>query len=176
LRAWQTAWLLGAGTSADAGVPTAGQLIDELLAVLFCSENTVKRVELLSDPRWRDRVRTYYDGRGGLPDFSDVSFYSAIFERVYPDRDARARFVLDKLSGAQPHFGQHALAALVAAGLAPLLVTTNFDTLLEDAIRPALDPSARLTVLDRNRLPARRSRWRLMPVRSLSRSTETLVP
>src|SRR6266851_4971830 len=90
LRARQTAWLLGAGTSADAGVPTAGQLIDELLAVLFCSENAVKRVELLSDPRWRDRVRTYYDGRGGLPDFSDVSFYSAIFERVYPDRDARA--------------------------------------------------------------------------------------
>jgi hypothetical protein len=35
LRAKQTAWLLGAGASADAGVPTAGQLIDELLAVLY---------------------------------------------------------------------------------------------------------------------------------------------
>ena len=31
-----------------------------------------------------------------------------------------------------------------------MLITTNFDTLLEDAIRPALDPDspARLTVLD----------------------------
>ena len=31
LRARQTAWLLGAGASADAGVPTAGQLIDDML-------------------------------------------------------------------------------------------------------------------------------------------------
>ena len=81
---------------------------------------------------------------------ADNAFYSAIFEKVYPDRDARARFVLDQLAGRRPHPGQHMLAALVAAGLAPVLITTNFDTLLEDAIRPALDPdaAARLTVLD----------------------------
>ena len=69
---------------------------------------------------------------------------------MYPDRDARARFVCDQLAGRRPHPGQHMLAALVAAGLAPVLITTNFDTLLEDAIRPALDPypGARLTVLE----------------------------
>ena len=46
LRARQTAWLLGAGASADAGVPTAGQLIDELLAVLYCSENGIRHADL----------------------------------------------------------------------------------------------------------------------------------
>jgi len=148
LRAPQTAWLLGAGASADAGVPTAGQLIDELLAVLYCSENAIRRADLARDPRWRERVHVFYDGRLGLPPVADNGFYSAIFERVYPDRDARARFVMAQLAGRRPHAGQHMLAAMVAAELAPVLITTNFDTLLEDAIRPALDALARLTVLD----------------------------
>jgi len=150
LRAPQTAWLLGAGASADAGVPTAGQLINELLAVLYCSENGIRRVDLARDPRWQERVRAFYDGRNGLPRLAENEFYSAIFEKVYPDRDARARFVADQLAGRRPHPGQHMLAALVAAGLAPVLFTTNFDTLLEDAIRSALglDAAARLTVLD----------------------------
>jgi NAD-dependent SIR2 family protein deacetylase len=150
LRAPQTAWLLGAGASADAGVPTAGQLIDELLAVLYCSENGIRRADLARDPRWQQRVRIFYDGRNGLPPLADNAFYPAVFERVYPDRDARARFVCDQLAGRSPHPGQHMLAALVAAGLAPVLLTTNFDTLLEDAIRLALalDPGMRLTVLD----------------------------
>ena len=150
LRAAQTAWLLGAGASADAGVPTAGQLIDELLAILYCSENGIRHADLTRDPRWQQRVRGFYDGRYGLPAWADAAFYSAIFEKVYPDRDARARFIMDRLAGRRPHPGQHTLAPLVAAGLAPVLITTNFDTLLEDAIRPALDPAApaRLTVLD----------------------------
>jgi NAD-dependent SIR2 family protein deacetylase len=150
LRAPQTAWLLGAGASADAGVPTAGQLIDQLLAVLYCSENKIRHSDLVRDPRWQHRVRLFYDGRCGLPPLADNAFYSAVFEKAYPDRDSRARFVLGQLVGRRPHPGQHTLAALVAAGLASVLITTNFDTLLEDAIRPALDPEepARLTVLD----------------------------
>jgi hypothetical protein len=81
-----------------------------------------------------------------LPPLAENAFYSAIFEKVYPKRDARARFVREQLAGRRPHPGQH----MVAAGLAPVLITTNFDTLLEDAIRPALDldAAARLTVLD----------------------------
>ena len=149
LRASQTAWLLGAGASADAGVPTAGQLIDELLGILYRSENGLRPEDLDRDPRWREAVRAYYDGRHGLPPLAENSFYSAVFEKVYPDRDARARFIMDRMTGRSPHAGQHTLAALVAAGLAPVLITTNFDTLLEDAVRPALDPvGARLTVLD----------------------------
>ena len=57
LRAPQTAWLLGAGASANAGVPTAGQLIDKLLAVLYCSENGIHHADLARDPRWQQHVR-----------------------------------------------------------------------------------------------------------------------
>ena len=150
LRASQTAWLVGAGASADAGVPTASQLIDELLAVLYCSENGIRRSDLERDPRWQNLVRTFYDGRHGLPPIADSDFYSAIFEKVYPERDARARFVMAQLDGRRPHPGQHMLAALVAAGMAPVVITPNFETLVEDAVRPALDSATggRFTILD----------------------------
>lgn len=148
LRAPQTAWLLGAGASADAHIPTAAQLIDQLLARLYSSEQGVPLDELLSDGRWRTRVRHFYDGTHGLPPLADDAFYSGIFELVYPDRDARARFVMEQFAGFEPHLGQHTLAALVASGLASVLITPNFDTLLEDAIRPMLGPNERLTVLE----------------------------
>jgi hypothetical protein len=60
LRARQTAWLLGAGASADAGVPTAGQLIDELLLILFCDENNERRDTFnLSDSAGVDATFTF---------------------------------------------------------------------------------------------------------------------
>jgi hypothetical protein len=70
--------------------------------------------------------------------------------KVYPDRDARARFVMAQLDGRRPHPGQHMLAALVAAGMAAVVITPNFETLAEDAIRPSLDSTTggRLIVLD----------------------------
>jgi hypothetical protein len=83
LRAPQTAWLLGAGASADAGGPTAGQLIDELLAILYCSENGIRRTDLARDPRWQQWVHVFYDGRDGLPPLADSAFYSAIMYRLY---------------------------------------------------------------------------------------------
>jgi hypothetical protein len=151
LRARNTAWLLGAGASAEAGVPTAGQLIDQLLIELYSSENGIRGEEVLNRPHWKNSVYPLYDGQGGLPTIASDEFYSRIFERVYPDRDSRARFALKVLSGKQPHYGQHILAGLVLSDSAPLLVTTNFDTLIEDSIREMLayigDPK-RLTVFD----------------------------
>ena len=151
LRARNTAWLVGAGTSAEGQVPTAGQLIDRLLIELYASDNGLPVDQVLAQPRWQESVYPLYDGQGGLPKITDDAFYSAIFERVFPDRDARARFIMEALAGRVPHHGQHVLAGLAACDLAPLLVTTNFDTLLEDAIRemlPAVSSQARLTVLD----------------------------
>jgi hypothetical protein len=140
-RAPHTAWLLGAGASADASVPTASQFVDQLLARRYCTEHQVLPEALRSDSRWRERVRAAYDGVGGLPRFHDPAFYSELFVHTFQDRDARARFVLDQCRGRTPHVGQHILAGLVAAKQAPLLITTNFDTLLEDAINPMMQGS-----------------------------------
>jgi hypothetical protein len=126
-------------------------LIDRLLVELYASDNGLPVDQVLAQPRWQESVYPLYDGQGGLPRITDDAFYSAIFERVFPDRDARARFIMEALASRVPHHGQHVLAGLTACDLAPLLVTTNFDTLLEDAIRgmlSAVGAQARLTVVD----------------------------
>jgi hypothetical protein len=149
----QTAWLLGAGASAEAGMPTAGQLVDDLLLTLYCDETGQRRDDLdFSDPMTRMRVRAYYDGAHGLPRLASSDFYSAIFERVYPDREVRARYVADRLRRARPHPGHRVFAGLVAQGLVRLAITTNFDPLIEQAVDPMLaeacDPPQQLTRLD----------------------------
>lgn len=133
LRAAGTAWLLGAGASAQSGVPTAGQLIDRLLTELYARENDMTVYEVEARPDWLRLVHAAYDGRNGLPPLAATAMYSAVFDRVFADRDIRARWLEDMLDGRRPHFGHHALAAMMAAGVAPLVVTTNFDSLIEDA-------------------------------------------
>jgi hypothetical protein len=133
LRAPGTAWLLGAGASAESAVPTAGHLIDRLLTELYARENNLTVDEVMAGTNWLARVRAAYDGRGGLPSLADVAMYSAVFDRVFPERDVRARWLDQQLDGRVPHFGHHALAGMMAAGAAPLVVTTNFDKLIEDA-------------------------------------------
>ena len=148
LRACQTAWLVGAGGSAEAGVPTAGQLIGRLLIELYASDHemTVSAVE--ADPHWQAKALAVYSGQRGLPDAADDGFYSAIFQETFPDQDARARFVMEQMSGVTPHYGQHVLGALLGSELAPLAITTNFEQLIEDATRPMLEGTGkRLTVL-----------------------------
>lgn len=150
LRAAGTAWLLGAGASAQSGVPTAGQLVDRLLTELYARENNMTVAEVEARPDWVSLARRAYDGRNGLPALADVAMYSAVFDRVFPDRDIRARWLEGMLDGRRPHSGHHALAAMMAAGTAPFVVTTNFDSLIEDAyagLRAEVDDLPRLTVL-----------------------------
>jgi hypothetical protein len=126
-------------------------LIDRLLVELYASDHGLQVEQVLTWPRWQDSVYPLYDGQGDLPAISDDAFYSAIFERVFPDRDARARFVMDELAGRRPHHGQHVLAGLATSDFAPLLVTTNFDVLLEEAIHGMLSATgthAHLAVLE----------------------------
>lgn len=139
-RASQLSWLLGAGASAQSFVPTAAQLIDLLLKHLYCREHHVSLDQVdLTDPLVRRRIHTLYSGQGGLPDLDDTAFYSAVFERAFTQPQDRASFVERWVRDTKPNYGHHVLAALAATGLASLVVTTNFDPLVERALNPALD-------------------------------------
>ena len=80
-----------------------------------------------------------YSGQLGLPDDDDPRFYSEVFERAYPNSEDRGAFIESQVRDALPNYGHHVLAALVAANSLKLVVTTNFDPLLERAINPVLD-------------------------------------
>ena len=139
-RAPRMTWLLGAGASAMSGIPTAGALITRFIRDLYAAEQGCNIEELdLGDTRLREKLDRYYDRIPGMPLAGDAEQYAALFERVYPDPSDRAGLIEELVAGARPNFGHHALAALMAADAARMVVTTNFDDLVEQAAREVLD-------------------------------------
>lgn len=139
-RAPRLAWFLGAGASAQSFVPTADQLVDVLLRQIYCTERGVPVDSLdLGDRHDRRLLRQVYSGQQGLPHDDDPRFYAEVFERALPNPEDRADFLESRLRGAIPNYGHHVLAALVAANSLRLVVTSNFDPLIERAINPVLD-------------------------------------
>ncbi|MGH3409921.1 MAG: hypothetical protein ACRDRJ_46625 [Streptosporangiaceae bacterium] len=61
------AWLAGAGTSTAAGIPTVGQIVDDLLTRLYASAFGIVRQKTdISDPAVMARIRSYYDRQNGM--------------------------------------------------------------------------------------------------------------
>jgi hypothetical protein len=142
-RAWavhtrQVAWLLGAGTSAAAGLPTAGQIIDDLLLRLYADAFDFVRQSLdATDPAVSARIRAHYDGANGMPPAGSNEEYSAAFAAAMPDPQTRASYLRALLGGRRPCYGQRVLGAAIAAGHTDLVMTTNFDELVEIAVADA---------------------------------------
>lgn len=142
-RAWSVqtnalAWLLGAGTSAAAAVPTAGQIVDDLLVRLYASDFKLVRQAIdVTDPAILARVHAHYDGIAGAPKLGTAGDYSAVLETVLPDENARRAYLQQMLHGRVPSYGQRVLGALFSADKARLALTTNFDQLVEMAAADA---------------------------------------
>jgi NAD-dependent SIR2 family protein deacetylase len=143
-------WLFGAGTSASAGVPTAGQLLDEFKAALYASECNLDRARVaMADPLVAERVRRYFDGAHSLAPLGASEEYAVAFERAYPDPAVRRQCLDRWLERGRPSFGHRVVAALMATGHLRWIATTNFDDLPErayDELRARDDSLRRLTV------------------------------
>lgn len=136
MRSTQIAWLLGAGASAAAGVPTAGHMIAGFKADLFASAHKIARREIdADDPVWASRISIYFDGANGFPPSGNPSEYQVAFERIYPEARDRRTYMDQQISKGSPSFGHRVMAALIASRKLPLLFTTNFDDLIEQATR-----------------------------------------
>ncbi len=131
-------WLLGAGASAAARVPTADHVMMDLLLRMYADAHQLVRQSLsLSEARDADRIREYYDNRNGMPALADPSAYSVAFQLALPDAGARRQHLRSLFEGRSPSYGQRILGAFVAAGLTDLVITTNFDDLIEKAVEQA---------------------------------------
>ena len=84
MRAPNVMWLLGAGVSAAAGIPTAGDMIWEFKQRLFVSQRRMPPdiVADLSAPGVRQRLQEHIDSMESLPKVGDPTEYSALFEEV----------------------------------------------------------------------------------------------
>lgn len=124
------ALLLGSGVSTAAGVPTGWEVVLDLVCKLMAMQG-----EKAPDPhKW------YRDKYGSDPD------YSALIERIAPTPAERQQ-ILRQYWEANPTDGteaskrptaaHRAIADLVQRGFVKVIVTTNFDHLIESALREA---------------------------------------
>ena len=138
-------WLLGAGASNAAGLPTAHDLVVEFKRMLYVSQSgrSVRPGDLAA-PAIRSRIEAHVESLG-LPESGDPDEYAAYFEVAFPDEADRAKFIDVQLVGAKPSYGHMALASLMSAGLCRLVWTTNFDTLVADACAAVFGTTGSLT-------------------------------
>ncbi|MFY2105513.1 SIR2 family protein [Achromobacter ruhlandii] len=128
------AWLLGAGASATAGIPTGYQMIQEFRTRLFASETGISLREIdPADPVWQSRIDLHHERMGILPPKGDPSEYSRAFEALYPTPDDRRLFIRNQVSKGSPSLGHKVLGSLLGAQKTPCVFTTNFDSLIESA-------------------------------------------
>lgn len=147
VRGGQLMWLIGAGASAAAGVPTAGQMIDEFRQLIYATVHGVPLAALsLAEPTVRDRIERFFAGHPGYPDPGDPAEYSALFEAAWSAPCDRRAYLEGKLAVGKPAFGNFGLAVLAALGRAPVVWTPNFDRVHERAAELVLEPQAHLTV------------------------------
>jgi hypothetical protein len=141
-------WLLGAGASAAAGIPTADQLVWRFKQELYLSleGRAAGTVEDLAAPKVQDFLQAYFDASGKHPRRWSLDEYSHYFELCYPSEADRRAFIDAHVKKARPSFGHAALAALVEQKVIDIFWTTNFDRTIEDAVAKRLGTTSALRV------------------------------
>ena len=142
-------WLLGAGASAAAGIPTAGDMIWEFKQQLYVSQRRVslKSVSDLANAAVRHTIQSFIDGLNRFPKPGAADEYAALFEAAYPSEADRRTYIAAKIAGGKPSYGHIALAAMMKSGHTRLAWTTNFDPLIADACAKVYDGTGHLTTI-----------------------------
>ena len=125
------ALLLGSGVSRSAGIPTGWEIVLDLLGKLAAANGQPPGIDL---ERWY--LQTY----GKAPEYSELlaslartnderqQLLKPYFEPTEEEREEGLK---------QPTIAHRAIATLVAAGYVKVIVTVNFDRLLERALEEA---------------------------------------
>ncbi|QGQ25823.1 hypothetical protein F1728_25505 [Gimesia benthica] len=130
----QLSWLLGAGTSVSAGMPTATELIWDLKKRYYCSEEN--REFLGNDIQLspiKAKIQSYMESKG-FPQEWDDSEYSFYFGLLFGDDYGKQRDYLREVLSTESisiSSGQKALAGLIETGYLRCIFTTNFDEVVE---------------------------------------------
>lgn len=121
--------LLGAGVSAPSGILTAWGVVTDLIS----------RVAVLVGDDEPDDPAAWYEAR-----FGEEARYENLLEKLAPSQLERQRLLREYFEPADPDgeseerkptLAHRSIAKLVKAGVLRVLVTLNFDRLLEQAIR-----------------------------------------
>lgn len=132
----QFSWLLGAGASQSAGLPTAWDVMWDLKRRHYnLQENQQISPNDIQNAAVQEKVSAYMGAQGFLPP-GNPREYSACFELIFgDDYDRQSRYLRAILADHKISLsvGHRALAAMMASGQAKAVFTTNFDTVVEKA-------------------------------------------
>jgi hypothetical protein len=116
------AFLLGAGVSASAGIPLGGAIVSMLRERLI---DELRRVS-------SDAGQSTFEELGWFRD-PDTEYSEALLRAFSSDHE-RQDFFRKLIAGKMPSLAHYYLASIIASGHCKLVLTTNFDDLLEKAL------------------------------------------
>jgi hypothetical protein len=118
------AFLLGAGVPRDAGVPTGREVFWLTVGALYRLEQET------SETPSEDEL----NGWLAETERSELN-YSSLLELLAPTQEERRAYLAQFFEGREPGEAHRRLARLAGAGTTRVFITTNFDRLLEHALR-----------------------------------------
>ena len=116
------AFFLGSGISSMAGVPTGTKLLELTKEKLYMMDKTLKTIDNAENfQKWLE-----------LKDINDID-YSKLLE-MFPSEEDRRIFLEQFFSDVKPTESHVTVAKMVEKGLIKVIITTNFDRLMESAL------------------------------------------
>jgi SIR2-like domain len=117
-------FFLGSGVSREAGVPTGQQVFWQAVGELYrLEEETQETPDEEGLQEWLKKTKR------------DQLGYSDLLELIAPDPANRRDYLAKHFEGREPGKAHQQLAALAEQGAVKVFITTNFDRLLEHALR-----------------------------------------
>jgi len=113
---------LGAGVSRDAGIPTGYEILIETLRRIRRIEEKNDRIYTMAE------MEEYYHAKAAN------ASYSEIVSALLRSNEEQRQYLQSFFGGVPPGAAHREIAAMVRKGLVRFIITTNFDTLLEQAL------------------------------------------
>ncbi len=145
-------FILGSGISAESGIPTGQTLATRWMACLMGEqpdldgtppypnlaevEETAAKLRAVEKLQYDfEKIKALWAEYRGKPGWEMPSeYYFDLFKiRFFPRQQDGFYYLEQQMEGKEPSFGYHPLALMLAGGHS-LAITTNFDSLLEDAL------------------------------------------
>jgi len=131
-------FFLGAGCSKSSGIPLAGELAVEWF---FKLKGEMSKFNKFIDDKIKDgAINKEAKKVSKIDDVSDALYeeltklYFPLFEVLFPDMIDRQKEIQRLTEGKYPGFGYYHLAALMEKKAFNVVITTNFDDLIYDAL------------------------------------------
>ncbi len=123
------AFVLGSGASKTSGIPTGGELVESWLREMH--RRYVEQDAEMPLAQWATAETL------DIEDFEYEradEFYPDVYNKRFADADDGYAYLEDVMSNKEPSFGYSVLAHLLANERHKVVITTNFDNLVADAL------------------------------------------